>query len=467
MNSSKVNDTSIILNTVANDTKDDIATEYEEDQQSEEKKRGFKKVKSDDETKRTNKKFSDKSENKNYRAEATKTKQVKTQLFDKTQVPVLNDMEIMTPFTESVFSGLAIDSLDIHPHAIKNLKDVLHFTELTSVQSKTIPLILEGRDALIRSQTGSGKTLAYALPVIEKLCNIQPRLTRSSGIQALVIVPTRELAVQSYELFLKLLKPFQWIVPGYLSGGEKRKSEKARLRNGINILVATPGRLCDHLINTESLRLDHVKHFILDEADRLFELGYEKDVKKIVETLNAHKEKSKVKPEGDDAENAEEDEDASKATDSNEVQAVLLSATLSDAVKELAGLTLTNPLFIDASDKANTIKNSATAFDNALSEENLIIPSGVTQTYVIVPPKLRLVTLCGMIARESRKKDSKILVFMATQHLVDYHYDVMVDVLTQKKMDSDDEHEEDDEDESDEDNDDDAEILLPNISFFK
>ena len=76
------------------------------------------------------------------------------------------------------------------------------------------------------AKTGSGKTLAYALPIIETLQRVRPKLTRDSGIKALVVVPTRELALQTYECFLKLVKPFTWIVPGYLVGGEKRKAEK-------------------------------------------------------------------------------------------------------------------------------------------------------------------------------------------------------------------------------------------------
>lgn len=77
---------------------------------------------------------------------------------------------------------------------------------MTTVQQKAIPIILSGKDSLIRSQTGSGKTLAYALPIVEALQKIRPKLTRSSGLNALVIVPTRELALQTYECFLKLIK---------------------------------------------------------------------------------------------------------------------------------------------------------------------------------------------------------------------------------------------------------------------
>ncbi|XP_016334690.1 probable ATP-dependent RNA helicase DDX31, partial [Sinocyclocheilus anshuiensis] len=96
---------------------------------------------------------------------------------------------------------------------------------------------------------------------------MQPKVKRSDGPLAVLIVPTRELALQSFQMFQKLLKPFTWIVPGVLMGGEKRKAEKARLRKGINVLISTPGRLVDHIKNTLSIAFSAVRWLILDEAD--------------------------------------------------------------------------------------------------------------------------------------------------------------------------------------------------------
>lgn len=375
-----------------------------------------------------------------------KGKQVKSYLFDRVELPELGKSRV-EPVREGVFSGTKIEALSIHPYQIKNIEEVLEFKELTKIQSKSIPVALEGKDILLRSQTGSGKTLCYAIPVIEKLSRIQPKISRGDGIYALVVVPTRELALQSYELFVKLVKPFTWIVPGYFSGGEKRKSEKARLRNGINILIGTPGRLCDHLLNTEALKLQKVQFLILDEADRLFELGYEKDVRNIVDALKAQK--------GDEG-----------------VQTMMLSATLTAAVKELAGLTLVNPTFVDC-------QNTGTVDDYLASEatEELdfaVIPSTVTQSYIIVPPKLRLVTLSGLIAHEIHRKNRKLLIFMSTQDLIDYHYDIMVEILAREKSthEKDDlKFDDDDEDllglESDDDEEDTEDGLLPGLKFFK
>ena len=130
--------------------------------------------------------------------------------------------------------------------------------------------------------------------------SISPKIDRSSGVFALVIVPTRELVLQTYSWFVKILKvlyyhfknakyrnnsfdisfqqPFNWVVPGYLIGGEKKKSEKARIRKGVNILISTPVRLLDHLSSSQNLKLGWLHWLVMDEADRLLDMGYEKDV---------------------------------------------------------------------------------------------------------------------------------------------------------------------------------------------
>lgn len=370
---------------------------------------------------------------------------------DNPDVPVVGQ-RFVKPLNEIVFTGLPMSSIGLHPHLMKTLADLLGITELTNVQKRAVPVALEGRDILVRSQTGSGKTLAYALPIVQQLQEIRPQITRTGGIFALIIVPTRELAIQTLEVFVKLLKPFTWIVPSYITGGEKRKSEKARLRKGINILIGTPGRICDHLLHTESFKLDKVKYLVLDEADRLYECGYEKDVKVIVDALNNH---------GSDGKNpfAKPTTGEHNVKHASKLQTSLLSATLTAAVHQLAGLALKNPLFIDTCDQKNielpetiSIAGTSTAtasISDSLTAENIVIPETVTQKYILVPPKLRLVTLSGLIAKETSQttKSSKILIFFATENLVDFHYDLMTETLTKKKLDSDDE--EDDEDDDD------------------
>lgn len=373
-------------------------------------------------------------------------------LFDQSDVAALKQLgqRAVKPVKETIFSGSKVESLGLHAHAVKNLLDLLSISQLTTVQQKTIPQVLAGRDVLVRSQTGSGKTLAYALPVVERLQAQQPRIKRTDGVLALIIVPTRELAVQTYELFQKLVKPYTWIVPGALLGGESRKSEKARLRKGINVLLGTPGRLVDHLLHTASFRLDKLQFLILDEADRLLELGYERDVKQLVEAIDKQR-----------AELAKESEDSKEAA---VMQRMLLSATLTSQVQQLAGLTLKDPLYIDNSDEAteaalksttgyqkDTIEavqqEQAQELDDGLGEylEDvtgvLSIPENLQLSYVVVPPKLRLVTISALLAKElaASPKKFKAIVFMSTTEMVNFHHDVLNEALTQRILDEDDE----------------------------
>ena len=196
------------------------------------------------------------------------------------EIPSIEQTEF-EPAKEDVFSAKTFDQLNLDSHLVKNLSD-LGLKTLTTIQSKALPVIMAGKDALIKSQTGSGKTMTYAIPIMQKLGTSEPKIDRKSGCFALVIVPTRELAIQSYEWFQKLCKAFIWIVPCLLVGGENRKAEKVRLRKGVNIIISTPGRMVDHLEKTENFKLDKVEWVVLDEADRMLELGYEREVQKVL-----------------------------------------------------------------------------------------------------------------------------------------------------------------------------------------
>ncbi|XP_055389810.1 probable ATP-dependent RNA helicase CG8611 [Condylostylus longicornis] len=385
-----------------------------------------------------------------------KSKKKKPNICQNIETKIIGQ-RFVKPIVEKIFTGCSLETLNIHPHLVKTLADLMNITELTAVQQKAIPKALEGRDLLVRSQTGSGKTLAYALPIVQKLQEVTPKLTRNSGIMALVIVPTRELAIQTYEVLIKLLKPFTWIVSGYLCGGEKRKSEKARLRKGINILVGTSGRLLDHLLNTDSFKLDKLKFFVLDEADRLLELGYEKDVSKIVHTIDEHKRNAEVADEFRPSKSKVEEKP------DNQLQRLLLSATLTPAIQKLAGLTLKNPIFIDNSDEnviddAKQANGYANALEEAVKDEKLVLPENLSLSYVVVHPKLRLVTLSGLLAKEFSNRKTKVLVFLATTEMANFLHDILNEALTMRIL--------DEEVDPDEDNGDDN-PLLAGVKFFK
>ena len=320
------------------------------------------------------------------------------------EIPTINAEQVES-IKEEVFSANSFESLSLDTYMLRNLRDNMKFNKMTNVQQQAIPSILKGIDALVKSQTGTGKTLAYAIPIIHTLQSIRPKIKRADGVFAIVIVPTRELALQSYETFQKLVKPYQWIVPGYTIGGEKRKAEKARVRKGINVLLGTPGRLADHVLHTQSLQLAKLRYLIIDEADRLFDMGFEKDVRLIIDII---KEKAVAK------------------------QTVLLSATLSDGVEKLAGMSLVNPLRIDASQEETTdgvtrnsdTENISTGNENSERCDTFSVPEKLKQLFLVTPCKLRLVSLIGFIADKCvlANQKSKIIVFLSTQDSVEFHY---------------------------------------------
>ncbi|KAI4477331.1 hypothetical protein M0804_012921 [Polistes exclamans] len=462
------------------------------------------------------------SSNKTYQSYKNQTGKSSSLFKNNPEVPNIGQ-RLVKPISETVFTKINFSDLNVHPFMVSNLEQNMNITKMTTVQQMAIPQIFSGKDVLIRSQTGSGKTLAYAIPIIECLHKIRPKLTRSSGLNALVVVPTRELALQTYECFLKLRKPFTWIVPGYLVGGEKRKAEKARLRKGCNILVGTPGRLLDHIRHTEALKLVDVKHFVLDEADRMLDSGYEKDIAGIVEALkgtnitsdnsnynpmemlkqNSRKvftdEETTLPEENNKKEQSSNDNEETSKSENNtnndkdnikdltrqtyhsnseseseeddfpvkikkkkekkscikpieekeenlkaskdlmqtlpKRQTILLSATLTQAVEKLAGLAMHNPVFVDAA-KENLVTFGG---DEDQINEDYAVPQSVRQSYVVTPPKLRMVTLSAYIVDRCKQSGhSKMLIFMATQDMVDYYTEILSVILT-KSTDEEDE----------------------------
>ncbi|XP_077416890.1 ATP-dependent DNA helicase DDX31 isoform X1 [Vanacampus margaritifer] len=307
--------------------------------------------------------------------------------------------------TEKIFTSESFSDLNLHPHLVATLNKVFNVSTLTSVQKRSIPALLSGRDAIVRSQTGSGKTLAFAVPLVQTLQGLQTKVQRSDGPLALVIVPTRELAQQTFATFQKLLKPFTWIVPGVLMGGEKRKSEKARLRKGINILVSTPGRLVDHIKHTLSITFGAVRWLVLDEADRTLDLGFEKDLSVIFNSLNSS---------------------------SPERQNVLLSATLTQGVTRLADICLKDPISIQPCEPASPDPSVAPAASDpapaALGQsESFALPVGLRHFVVLVPSKVRLVCLATFLLHTC--KDKKAMVFVSSCEEADFLHLLLCGVL--------------------------------------
>lgn len=156
----------------------------------------------------------------------------------------------------------------------------------TAIQEKAIPVVLNKRDLLGCAQTGTGKTAAFAVPIIQHLSQRKENGTRRE-IKALILTPTRELAIQIDDSFNDYSKHTD-LRHCVIFGGIKQKSQTDQLRRGVDILVATPGRLLD-LMNQGFVSLDSVRHFVLDEADRMLDMGFIHDIKRILPKLPKEK----------------------------------------------------------------------------------------------------------------------------------------------------------------------------------
>lgn len=292
-------------------------------------------------------------------------------------------------------------------------------------------MILSGKHVLVNAATGTGKTVVYLAPIVHHLQSRSPKIQRSDGTFALVLVPTHELCMQVYEILQRLLHRFHWIVPGYIMGGENRSKEKARLRKGISILVATPGRLLDHLKNTSSFSYLNLQWIIFDEADRILELGFGKDIEEILRILGSRNNKLSG--------------ETSSVTSQSQRQNVLLSATLNEKVNHLAQMSLENPILIGLDDKklpqssppekfgtiCPVIDDDTEDFEKILHPGNADynLPPQLVQRYVKVPCGSRLAVLLSILKNLFEKKTSnKIVVFFSTCNAVDFHYSLVTEL---------------------------------------
>ena len=158
------------------------------------------------------------------------------------------------------------------------------FTQMTHVQAMSIPALLSGKDVVGAAKTGSGKTLAFLLPIVELLHNA--KFGSRNGTGAIVISPTRELAMQIYGVCKDLCTAGKHNQTyGLIIGGANRKTEAERLVKGVNIIIATPGRLLDHLQNTKGFVFRNLLAFVMDEADRILEQGFEDDLRSMIKIL--------------------------------------------------------------------------------------------------------------------------------------------------------------------------------------
>ena len=230
---------------------------------------------------------------------------------------------------------------------------------------------MQGHDILGAAKTGSGKTLSFIIPVLENLYRLQ-HIGADAGLGALILSPTRELAIQIFDVLRKIGKHGHMFAAGLLIGGKSLESEREALTR-MNIVVATPGRMLQHLSQTAAFQVDDLKMLVLDEADRILDMGFQRDVDAIIEYLP------------------------------KERQTLLFSATQSRKVSDLARLSLQDPEYVSvhAEDKSAT-------------------PKGLTQNYIICPIEEKMDTLWSFI---QASKKSKILCFFSSAKTVRFVYE--------------------------------------------
>ncbi|HET8859394.1 DEAD/DEAH box helicase [Marivirga sp.] len=174
---------------------------------------------------------------------------------------------------------MRFEELNIIAPILKALKEE-NYTEPTSIQEQAIPLLLEKNDIMASAQTGTGKTAAFAIPILQHLENEK---SNSKRIKALVLTPTRELAIQIGESFTTYGK-YTSIKNTVIFGGVNQNKQTAAIKNGVDVLIATPGRLLD-LMNQGFINLRDIQYFVLDEADRMLDMGFIHDIRKVIAVL--------------------------------------------------------------------------------------------------------------------------------------------------------------------------------------
>ncbi len=254
---------------------------------------------------------------------------------------------------------MSFDVLGLSPELSLALRDMA-FETPSPIQSQAIPLLLAGQDMIGQAQTGTGKTAAFAIPIIER---IDPQ---NKFIQALVMCPTRELAIQVAEAFRKLMKYKPGLAVVSIYGGQPIDKQLKALKKRPQIIVGTPGRLTDHL-RRGSIRLDAVQTVVLDEADEMLDMGFRDDIESILGQVPAPR------------------------------QTVMFSATMPKSILELTRKYLVNPEWVRI-------------------EPEPLDTSRIHQEYVEVSSKSRLNALTGLIDTHQL---NLALVFCNTQRQVD------------------------------------------------
>ncbi|RPB26147.1 DEAD-domain-containing protein [Terfezia boudieri ATCC MYA-4762] len=307
-------------------------------------------------------------ESKNKRPQQTdkkkpKSRLVKREAFEKKLAELEQRVSEFELSSADLFSELPLTE-----ETARGLKDS-HFTTLTAIQKKSLPLALKGRDILGAAKTGSGKTLAFLVPVLEVL--YRKKWTQMDGLGALIISPTRELATQIFEV-MRQIGRYHAFSAGLVIGGKNVQEEKERISR-MNILVCTPGRMVQHMREAAGFDTDNLQILVLDEADRCLDMGFKSSLDAIIKYLPRDR------------------------------QTLLFSATQTQSLSDLARLSLKDPEYVGVHDKAT----AAT-------------PTTLKQFYITTPLPQKLDILYSFLRAHLTKK---ILVFFSSCKQVRFVYE--------------------------------------------
>jgi len=281
---------------------------------------------------------------------------------------------VATTKNSSIMSDVAFESLEgkVSAHTLKAIKE-MGYTHMTEIQAQSIPPLLEGRDILAAARTGSGKTLGFLIPAIELIYKLKFMPRNGTGV--MILSPTRELAMQTFGVLRELIQ-FHSHTFGLIMGGADRKTEAAKLSKGVNILVATPGRLLDHMQNCPDFLYKNVQCLVIDEADRILDIGFEEEMKQIIRLLPKKR------------------------------QTMMFSATQTRKTEDLARISLKGePLYVGVDDKESEATSSA-----------------LEQGFVVSPADKRFLLLFTFL-KKNRKK--KVMVFLSSCMSVKFYYELL------------------------------------------
>ncbi|KAL6281528.1 hypothetical protein ACE6H2_018409 [Prunus campanulata] len=306
--------------------------------------------------------------------EEKKTKKRKSSKGEEAEAKIPSEKKVKSDGASGIMSTQSFASLNLSENTFKAIQE-MNFQYMTQIQARAIPPLLIGQDVLGAARTGSGKTLAFLIPAVELLYNTHFAPRNGTGV--VVICPTRELAIQTHAVAKDLLKYHSQTL-GLVIGGSARRGEAERIVKGVNLLVATPGRLLDHLQNTKGFIYKNLKCLMIDEADRLLEANFEEEMKQIIKYLPKDR------------------------------QTALFSATQTKKVEDLVKLSFRKdqkPIYVDVDEGRTKVTNE-----------------GLQQGYCIVPSAKRFLLLYSFLTKNLSKK---VMVFFSSCNSVKFHSELL------------------------------------------